>query len=96
MDVRLDGKVALVTGASKGIGRAIAKEMAESGARVMLSSRKHDQLELAAKGIDGDVDTEAELNSIRNWAANRKPKHVGGMLGYRRRPMGPLVITGKY
>ena len=55
MDVRLDGKVALVTGASKGIGRAIAKEMAESGARVMLSSRKHDQLELAAKGIDGDV-----------------------------------------
>lgn len=55
MDVRLDGKVALVTGASKGIGRAIAKEMAESGARVMLSSRKHDQLEQAAKDIDGDV-----------------------------------------
>jgi NAD(P)-dependent dehydrogenase (short-subunit alcohol dehydrogenase family) len=55
MDVRLDGKVALVTGASKGIGKAIAKGMAESGAQVMLSSRKHDQLEVAARDIDGDV-----------------------------------------
>jgi len=55
MDVRLDGKVALVTGASKGIGKAIAKGMAESGAQVMLSSRKHDQLEAAARDIDGDV-----------------------------------------
>lgn len=55
MDVRLDGKVALVTGASKGIGRAIAAEMAASGAQVMLSSRKLDQLERAAEGIDGDV-----------------------------------------
>jgi NAD(P)-dependent dehydrogenase (short-subunit alcohol dehydrogenase family) len=55
MDVRLDGKVALVTGASKGIGKAIAKGMAESGAQVMLSSRKHDQLEAATRDIDGDV-----------------------------------------
>src|SRR5437763_7387839 len=56
MDLRLDGKAALVTGASKGIGFAIAKAMAESGAKVMLSSRKQDQLEKAAAEIDGEVD----------------------------------------
>jgi len=55
MQVTLEGKVALVTGASKGIGRAIAAGMAEAGASVMLSSRKLDQLEQAAAGIDGDV-----------------------------------------
>jgi NAD(P)-dependent dehydrogenase (short-subunit alcohol dehydrogenase family) len=55
MDIRLDGRVALVTGASKGIGRAIASALAASGAQVMLSSRKQDALEEAAATIDGDV-----------------------------------------
>ena len=55
MELRLDGKVALVTGASKGIGRAIAAAYAAAGAQVMISSRKQDQLEEAAKEMDGDV-----------------------------------------
>jgi NAD(P)-dependent dehydrogenase (short-subunit alcohol dehydrogenase family) len=55
MDVRVDGKVALVTGSSRGIGLAIATELAASGARVMLSSRKADALSEAVAGIDGDV-----------------------------------------
>lgn len=55
MDVRLDGKVALVTGASKGIGRAIAAELAAGGATVMLSSRKAEALEAAVATIDGEA-----------------------------------------
>ncbi|MDZ7734078.1 MAG: SDR family oxidoreductase [Acidimicrobiia bacterium] len=55
MDVRLDGKVALVTGASRGIGRAIAATYAANGAKVLLSSRKQDALEDAAAGMEGEV-----------------------------------------
>src|SRR5918994_7523326 len=52
MEITLKGKVALVTGASRGIGKAIATMYAEAGAAVMLSSRKQDALEAAAREID--------------------------------------------
>lgn len=47
----LTGKVAIVTGASRGIGAAIARALAEAGARVMLSSRKQESVEAAAAQI---------------------------------------------
>lgn len=59
MQIDLSGRVALVTGASRGIGAAIARSLAESGARVMLTSRKKDDLDATAADIDGDVDVMA-------------------------------------
>jgi NAD(P)-dependent dehydrogenase (short-subunit alcohol dehydrogenase family) len=49
MDLQLAGKVGIVTGASRGIGRAIAGTLAEEGVRLALAARSRDQLdELAA------------------------------------------------
>jgi NAD(P)-dependent dehydrogenase (short-subunit alcohol dehydrogenase family) len=47
----LTGKVAVVTGASRGIGQAIAERFAEAGAKVVLSSRKQEGLEPVADAI---------------------------------------------
>ena len=47
----LTGKVAVVTGSSKGIGRAIVERLAEHGAKVVVSSRKADVCETVAAGI---------------------------------------------
>lgn len=54
----LTGKVALLTGASKGMGKAMATGLAEHGAKVMISSRKLDQCQAAANEINAKCGAE--------------------------------------
>jgi NAD(P)-dependent dehydrogenase (short-subunit alcohol dehydrogenase family) len=55
MDIRLDGKVAIVTGGSRGIGKAIAKVYADSGAQVMITSRNEDSCAATAEELGDSV-----------------------------------------
>ncbi|NNN22527.1 MAG: SDR family oxidoreductase [Acidimicrobiales bacterium] len=71
MDIRLDGKVGLVTGGSRGIGLEIAKLMVESGAKVMIVSRKLDSLKQAAQEIDPTGE------SVATFAANTGDPEAG-------------------
>jgi 3-oxoacyl-[acyl-carrier protein] reductase len=55
LDLGLTNRVALVMGASQGIGRAIAAALAREGARVAISSRSQEKLDSAVAGIEGEV-----------------------------------------
>lgn len=57
MDLGIDGKVALVLGASAGIGRGIATVLAREGATVAMAARSPERLERAAAEIDGRTET---------------------------------------
>ena len=73
MDLRLDGKVALITGASRGIGAAMAAEFVAAGAKVMISSRKEAALVETAAAIEsrfGDSVGDAQVAVFEANAGN--------------------------
>src|SRR5262245_22572877 len=59
MNMDLRGGTAIVTGASKGIGRAIAEALAREGMRLVLGARSPGPLQEAARAIGGEVETVA-------------------------------------
>src|ERR671913_1422228 len=81
MDLGLTGKVAIVTGGSRGLGLAAAKSLASEGAHVVICARGEEQLQKAVNEIlqhasssaraitvTADVSTEAGVNSVVDFA----------------------------
>ena len=72
MDMELDGKVAVVTGGSLGIGKAVARELAKEGARVVICARRPGPLQDAASELEtGD----------RQQSSRRDRRHHEGRPG---------------
>lgn len=72
----LTGKSAIVTGSSRGIGKAIAHRLAEHGANVVISSRKQDACEAAAAEINVQVGRKAAIAAAANIGAKQALQHL--------------------
>ena len=77
----LTNKVAIVTGASRGIGRSIAFQLARAGAKVVISSRKLDACEAVVKEIQAEGGTAMAISASINWRPwFKRPVTPGGPL----------------
>lgn len=80
----LDGKVALITGASRGIGQAIARAFAREGAAVAICGRKQETLDAAAREISGGV--------LPLACHVGRPEELGRLVEATERRLGPIDI----
>jgi NAD(P)-dependent dehydrogenase (short-subunit alcohol dehydrogenase family) len=84
---RLDDKVALITGSSRGIGFAIAQAMAEQGAKVVISSRKAEACEAAA----ADIRARGGTAAVIPCNVSRRDE-VEGLVARTRKELVPIDI----
>lgn len=85
----LSGKVALLTGASKGMGQAMAEGLAEHGARVVISSRKLDQCQAVADGINGRLGPDSAIAVACNVGYKEQ---LQALVEETRERLGPIDV----
>lgn len=85
----LTGQVAVITGSSRGIGRAIAERMAEHGARVVISSRKADACEAVAQDLQQRFAAGCAVAIPANISSKDDLQHL---MTQARQQLGPIDI----
>ena len=83
MELELDGKVALVTGSSKGIGRVIAETLHSEGCKVAINGRNGDALTEVAKTLSGSIYAQGDVSV---------PREAQGIVGEVQVALGPIDI----
>jgi 3-oxoacyl-[acyl-carrier protein] reductase len=88
LDLGIEGRVALVMGASKGIGRGVAASFAREGARVAIASRARDRIEQAASELGAEFDTE-----VRGFTADAgEVEGLAALVNAVKEALGPVEI----
>src|SRR5690349_16273579 len=77
VSMRIEGKRVLLTGATGGLGRAIAEGLAARGATLVLSSRKREELDALAAELPGDGHAVAVSDLAEEGAAERLASEAG-------------------